>query len=260
MLSEKILRSAMASKLAYARTEAKLKSMPHTTQLHGTNIEKNQKKPFSDVWFIDDKQSGVHAYAWKNGSNSTIIAFKGSSNFSDVSNLLDIQQEEFRFKDRSLKIHRGVLKMFQSIEGVLNSQLLDSLSLQNKKYVTFCGHSLGGAIALLAAAYYGNVSNNNIGISCHTFGAPKVGDSEFIQWLNEGSTEIVNIVNEGDVVPCFPLCGYDNDESKTIKMNHGVVVKGFKPMKNIFKEHDLETYIETLREFSELEKAPKTKN
>lgn len=256
LISEKILRSAMASKLAYAKTNIKVAAMPHTAQLHGsrgvrtirTNPDGDMKE--DEVWFIDDTRTGIHAYAWKNGTNSTVIAFKGSSTTSDVLNLADVRLNNFHFRDKKVKVHSGVLRMFHSIEDVLNKQILDSLTLRTRKYVTFCGHSLGGAIAIFAAAYYGNISHNNIGISCHTFGAPKVGDTEFVRWLNEGAEDIVNVVTEGDLVPQFPLLGYDSNEVKT------VIMKDTKKIHNPFQQHDLETYIESLRKYSELQKAP----
>lgn len=262
LISEKILRSAMASKLAYAKTNIKVAAMPHTAQLHGskgvrtilTNPEGVMKE--DEVWFIDDTRTGIHAYAWKNGANSTVIAFKGSSTTSDVLNLVDTRLQDFHCREKQVKVHSGVLRMFHSIEDVLNKHIIESLTLRTKKYITFCGHSLGGAIAIFAAAYYGNISHNNIGISCHTFGAPKVGDTEFVTWLNEGAEDIVNVVTEGDLVPKFPFIGYDNNGDKTVFMKDDK--KQF--ISNPFKQHDLETYIESLRKYSELQKAPNNNN
>ncbi|MFW5694712.1 MAG: lipase family protein [Alkalispirochaeta sp.] len=61
--------------------------------------------------------------------------------------------------------------------------------------VVFCGHSLGGALASLAAVYYGN--------PCHlyTFGAPRVGDERFVRLLPSTS---LRFVNAGDPVPSLP--------------------------------------------------------
>jgi predicted lipase len=244
MMTDKVLRSAIASKLAYAQTLNKAVSIPHAMNLH-------TKYQMKDVCFINKESSGVQAYMWKNSPNSMLIAFKGSSTVSDIVNFLDWEKKEFRFTDRVVKVHSGVLRMFQSVEATLNDLLLDELGLDSKSYITFCGHSLGGALALFAAAYYGNVTQRNIKVSCHTFGAPKVGDKEFARWLIDGCDDVTNVVNIGDLVPLLPFGDYENDNSKIMVLgNHNSFIQ------DPLLHHDLETYIEFIREYFELLKTP----
>lgn len=272
MLGENVLRSAMASKLAYARTEKKVATMPYAPQLHGSKVDhvKASKGQLPskcciepdappDVWFIDNDTLGVHAYAWRNGKRSMLIAFKGSSTACDVVNLLDARQERFSFREKEVNVHSGVLRMFRSIEVVLSDQIFEPKGGCSSKYITFCGHSLGGAIALFASAYYGNLSNN-LGVTCHTFGAPRVGDENFLSWLRDGTTEVVNIVNPGDLVPHFPLANYSVDKDNTLSVcKNGRVVKRAESINlfvNPLYEHDLDTYINGLREHFEYQKTP----
>jgi Lipase (class 3) len=236
MLSERILKSAMASKIAYARSIKKAPVIP----MIGTST--------GNTWMIDETSTGIHAYAWKNGVNSTLIAFKGSSSLRDFASCLNFSQTQFSFRDKKVHVHSGVFNMFRSIEGVLTDHLVSDMRLQRAPHVTFCGHSLGGAIAMLAAAYYGNLSNNNIGVACHTFGAPKVGDAAFLEWLDDGVDDLVNLVNDGDLVPALPLVG--GYESKFILCN------GDGNSWNPLKQHDLDTYIEFLRKDLEKQKLP----
>jgi alpha-beta hydrolase superfamily lysophospholipase len=201
---------------------------------------------------IDETSTGVHAYAWKNGVNSTLIAFKGSSSIRDIASSLNFSQTRFSFRDKVVHVHSGVFNMFRSIEGVLTDHLVTDMRLQRPSHVTFCGHSLGGAIAMLAAAYYGNLSNNNIGVACHTFGAPKVGDGAFMEWLDDGVEDLVNLVNDGDIVPALPLVG--GYESKFILCDGDG--DGGNRFKDPLKQHDLDTYIEVLRKDLEKQKLP----
>ena len=319
ILGDNVLRSAMASKLAYADSINKTYKMSINSHLHGSSTSHlphfkpivrechgysckagiwedeiipqpyiealpypmttshlvtqvhphphtdTPEIPADEIWFIHEYDSGVHAYAWKNGPNSLLIAFKGTSTLRDVGSFLDSSMVPFSFRDKTVRIHRGVLNMFKSIECMLNKELLDNMRLGATKYVTFCGHSLGGAIALLAAAYYGNVSNNNLKVSCHTFGALKVGDADFQDWLEAGSRDTLNIISYGDIIPMLPLQhAYNQNQSIVIKdgrimkqpHNQIALYLSLLEIPKLFKSHDLDTYIEALRQNAELQKTP----
>lgn len=241
-----VLKSAMASKLAY-------------TQSHVPPVACGIVRPCYDrvAWIIDEPRTGVHAYAWKTGEESLLVAFKGTSTWKDLTNFFDSKLTTFKFCDKTVRVHSGMLHMFSSIEGVLNDELGISTghargppTLGMKQSVTFCGHSLGGGIALLAAAYYGAVFHDNIMISCHAFGAPKVGDAAFYEWLYEGNNRgIRNIVINGDLVAALPLhIGYNADK-RVIKED---VVNGFGAWINPLKCHDLDTYLESIKTKSTL--------
>ena len=60
------------------------------------------------------------------------------------------------------------------------------------------GHSLGGALATLAAGRYERAPE------VYTFGAPRVGDGEYVESLD---TPVYRIVNGRDVVPKLPVRG-----------------------------------------------------
>lgn len=65
----------------------------------------------------------------------------------------------------------------------------------------FTGHSLGAALATLAADKYGSVR------ALYTFGSPKVGDEEF---KNDFYVNTYRFVNNNDIVPKVPpLAPYD---------------------------------------------------
>ena len=70
------------------------------------------------------------------------------------------------------------------------------------------GHSLGGALALLATRLVAPDMNG----ACYTFGAPRVGNYEYFRFVR---TPVYRVVNSADVVPRVPpgafmtaLCGF----------------------------------------------------
>ena len=67
------------------------------------------------------------------------------------------------------------------------------------KQIVITGHSLGGALAILAAAdlvpYYGRIH------SIYTFGQPRIGNQQFAEWFQNLHQNTFRIVHYADVVP-----------------------------------------------------------
>jgi predicted lipase len=253
LLNDSILRSAMASKITYAKTIQRIVTLPICKQYLGHMCTEN------DTIVLSAKATGAHAYVWKTGDNSMTVAFKGSSTPKDILNLMDVRYHEFSFSNSKMYIHNGVLKMFKSIENELSSHILGNPISTHNKYITFCGHSLGGSLAMLAAAYYGNLSVNNIGISCHTFGAPKIGDSRFIEWFKNGVNDSIFINTSNDIVPFLPFGLYENLDDVSLTLDsfgrvHNDILCLDQP--NPIISHDLDTYISSLVLYSNTLKTP----
>lgn len=222
ILSDGVLRSAMASKLAYAKNTNMVSTFPISRQLLPNN---------SVFEVIDCSYTGAHAYVWTTGNKSSVVAFRGSLNIIDICSYINSTTRSFSFCDRHMKVHQSIYNMFASIEPWLTEKL------HPRQHVTFCGHSRGAGIAMFAAAYYAHMTNRNMNISCHTFGAPKVGDVRFIEWFTEYVPDQVNVRNKYDIVTHYPFSlNYVPPKS---------IVLGKKPS-NPLCDHDLDTYIENI--------------
>lgn len=93
------------------------------------------------------------------------------------------------------RVHKGFHEAFNDaqpdIENLLEREDVSELPL----FVT--GHSLGGAVAVMATWYF---ARDKLA-ACYTFGAPRVGNHEF----NDGfKTPIYRVVNAFDPVPMVP--------------------------------------------------------
>jgi hypothetical protein len=97
----------------------------------------------------------------------------------------------------------------------------DNLKNFDFKTYDFCaGYSLGGAIATIAAAYFGkllNTPDKGEGINfktkdktkkriiCYTIGSPRVGNTEFVKWFHTQVDESMRIANDDDPITLFPI-------------------------------------------------------
>ena len=96
--------------------------------------------------------------------------------------------------------------------------------------VTFTGHSLGGALATLAALDVGYRRKDiGVGVKMYNFGSPRVGNRRFAEIFDDLVPDAWRIVNMNDGVPGIPrpFMGYHHvghyvgiDEKGNIKIKH----------------------------------------
>lgn len=152
----------------------------------------------------------------------------------------------------TVKVHSGFYQAYASIRGDVHAAAGDTL--QNGGDVFLTGHSLGGAIAVIAAmdlyGEYGTGSGaGNIYIV--TFGAPRVGDQTFADIYNatfEASfdyrnTRTLAFQDENDWIPWAPSTGVQNPAS--LSEGDFISVGKSLPLASGFwfpTDHQLQTY------------------
>lgn len=104
-------------------------------------------------------------------------------------------------------MHKGFHDAFISAESEIRARLVLSNVKDLPLYVT--GHSLGGALAVVATWY---LSSKTLA-ACYTFGAPRVGDDGLLGWFK---TPIYRIVNAADPIPLLPPSGGFVDFQKSV--------------------------------------------
>jgi len=92
------------------------------------------------------------------------------------------------------RVHGGFLKAFRGIEDNIRQKLSEYPDIP--VYIT--GHSLGGALAMLATRY---LASNSLGAT-YTFGCPRVANREFFRDIR---TPVYRIVNAADGVARLPF-------------------------------------------------------
>ena len=101
-------------------------------------------------------------------------------------------------KTVKVSVHAGYYEAFHKVEA----QLKALLAKTGDKPIYLTGHSMGGALALVASAALG--ADPELGdrvAAVYTFGAPRVGQRSFSQIVKAPH---YRIVNSGDLVPLVP--------------------------------------------------------
>jgi len=99
-------------------------------------------------------------------------------------------------------VHQGFLKYVNTILTTKDGekQLVERLLEDHTKKIYMVGHSLGGAVVTLAAAYLINIGVKPEQIEVVTFGAPAVGNDMFVEQFG-AKINLTRIENHGDPIP-----------------------------------------------------------
>ncbi|WP_447963646.1 lipase family protein [Nitrospira sp. Ecomares 2.1] len=188
---------AEAALLAYAENEF---AIPQYSKV-GLNVEGNQ--PFS-------RGGSTQCYVAHN-QDVVIVAFRGTQVPKPVAGKLpgeiwrqvvkDLWTDgKFRLvvSGQGGSVHEGFKMALDEVWEPLKSYLDGLKEEKPTRTFWFTGHSLGAALATLAADRYGNVQG------LYTFGSPLVGDEGFARDFYVGG---YRFVNNNDVVARIPLWG-----------------------------------------------------
>lgn len=138
-----------------------------------------------------------------------VVSFRGTESILDI--VADTNIQGYRLYDGCI-IHSGIARQFASIREKLRQALLIRISMKNligrNVHILFTGHSLGGAIATVAAGHFGRIfqRHESVSMSLITFGSPRCVDHAFNQIRLRGvDIEITRIAAPTDPVPLLPL-------------------------------------------------------
>ncbi|HBO40897.1 MAG: hypothetical protein A2087_05165 [Spirochaetes bacterium GWD1_61_31] len=146
-------------------------------------------------------------------NRACIVTFRGTeiknANFLPDA-LADVQFGMTKFHDLG-KVHKGFKSVFDEVLTAklgLPGYLDEILESGQADKIFFTGHSLGGALATLASAYYRRQV-----ASLYSFGTPKVGNEEFCANF---PVQAWRFVTAGDPVPYLPpnLPGFAKESTK----------------------------------------------
>lgn len=172
------LRAAIVSNLAYGDAEG-FQAAGFTNICAITDTETD-----TECFLVEDDK---YIYFTARGTEKDLVDLRTDMRF--------LQKEVFS----KYNLHRGFYEAYRSIAPELTEELWprrleQDMEPTTRKPLVFCGHSLGGAIATIAAASHGPDY-------LITFGQPPVGGKAFAMHMDGLATTYTRFVLDGDPVP-----------------------------------------------------------
>lgn len=173
---------------------------------------RNKTSDYEEVEFVHDQSTGARCGVYVEASGERIyLAFAGSDSKVDwLRTNLDVGRETYPFAKECTAdhgtpaVHQGFLAAWKSIRDKVWGIVGDVMIRRGGSgRLVLCGHSLGGALATIAALdiYCMIEPRYQKTLSVITFGAPKVGTKEFQKAFDANIPKSSRVVTIYDPVP-----------------------------------------------------------
>jgi len=177
----------------------RLEVMPHDPVRYAAETTEGWNNP-EDVHFLYHKKSETQAFI-THSDKLVLITVRGTQETPDI--LRDLDARQVPYAEGDGQAHRGFYEAFLAAKSFVERYL--EAFFTGEQTVIVCGHSLGGAIALLLAEWLRR--NWSKDIQLYTFGSPRAGDRAFVQ--SAAALTHHRLVNHNDPVPGVPFTWMD---------------------------------------------------
>ncbi|MCE2991714.1 MAG: lipase family protein [Candidatus Jidaibacter sp.] len=203
---KEIKKMSAFAKVANAKeptTEEEGKKDKEYQDIYGDNLSSFKEDGY-DVRFVEDKKLGTRAALLIRG-DEVIISFRGTQNASNVASDLKTGLVTSSFMQG--RVHNGFYDVFQSLWPGIRKEIDEYTHKQGKRsedlQFKFTGHSLGGAVAKIAAWFVHKeweVKADNIQVV--TFADPRAFDAKQAEQYNkELGAKTLMITQDSDIIP-----------------------------------------------------------
>ena len=164
-----------------------------------------------DNFFFADSETDTQAFV-VGDKHKIIVSFRGTEGkLSDWVTDIKVFKETWTNENPLGDVHNG---FYGALNSIWNAVLEEIHTLRtNKQTIWVTGHSLGGALATLAAATF-ELQQPRVGINgVYTFGQPRIANHEFSRNYNGIlKSRTFRCVNNNDVVTRVPpqIFGYSH--------------------------------------------------
>lgn len=145
--------------------------------------------------------TGIAGYASVDDARGEIVlSFRGSSNIRNFVTDVVFAQGPCDLV-LGCKVHVGFAQAWDELSRAVTSAVRDGVTANPSYKFVVTGHSLGGAVAHLAAAYLRREGYN---CDLYTYGSPRVGNKSFATFLSNQQGSEFRITHEDDPIPRLP--------------------------------------------------------
>jgi Lipase (class 3) len=207
--------SARKSHLAYLNPEHM------RTEMEG----KGEEIP---IYLSGSPKQDTQAYIWISESEGIVyVCFRGTESTQDILADIDVRREHMELESKEggvISVHRGFYRQYKAIRAEMMKYLEDRREAY--RTIVFTGHSLGGAVATIAAAECAErFKKEGKEIECHTFGSPRVGNKNFVKWFNKNIEKNWRVFNADDPVPLLPMSYHFSHVGKGIRITDSMGIQ-----------------------------------
>jgi hypothetical protein len=196
-LSRNVSMASTLSMLTYfdlhriSRRDSFLALLPHQAPGFPVFVEGDSRR---------DQQVFIYLFA---STRTVWLVFRGTQSLTDVLHDLDFRLIGVdNLHSPRIRAHAGFVTKWNSVrDGVFG--VLDSHKDQFDYMIT-TGHSLGGALATLAAPFLVEHFPEKL-VECISFGSPRVGNDNFVAWYSHLVDISTRIVNQKDPFVQMPI-------------------------------------------------------
>ncbi len=179
------------------------------------NYEDNTKEQKSEKCqsfkYFYNRSTGIQAFAFQQ-NGVIILSFRGTDveheklrNWWTNINVKTAPFNSENKHDNKIKVHRGFQNAWTSVREKVFEQIDRWKQSEKIREIWVTGHSLGGALATLAATQLKeNETEKDIKYKLCTFGSPRVGNGKFVDFFNTLDIDTYRYVNNNDIVPRIP--------------------------------------------------------
>ncbi|KAG8409941.1 hypothetical protein J3458_019014 [Metarhizium acridum] len=129
-----------------------------------------------------------------------VVSIRGSNNIRNYITNLIFSWSDCDFTTKC-QVHAGFAQAWDEIKVAVNKAITLATRGKRQYAVVFTGHSLGGAVATLGAAY---LRRSGLHVRLYTYGSPRVGNDRFASWFSNIQGGQWRVTHEDDPVPRLP--------------------------------------------------------
>lgn len=180
---------------------------------------------FQPVAFINAVKTGTQVWIHANtDAKALVVAFRGTetSSFKDLISDFRFMTSKLQWRTGNecklqmtpiaqtptIRFHDGFKRCYDSIWETVMELVYDITKWNADWTICVTGHSLGGAVATLCAFEFANRRNDDgrsPRVIMMNFGAPRVGNKEFVRVYGETMKESFRVINQLDIIHRIPF-------------------------------------------------------